>query len=184
MLTLIFLVKRIINIYIMAFLLRGWMQWMHCDFYNPFSQFIVKITQPMINLTRRVIFILIPLRVISLLLAFILAVIKLPLLMLIEMHTFILDPIYVLIGLLALLKSAGELVFLVVIIRSLLNWVSQKNTPIDVIIYQLSEPIIYSVSRIFPVKYGIDFSAIVIIFILYTLNYLFMDLFSEIWYRL
>ncbi|XNM60091.1 YggT family protein [Escherichia coli] len=26
----------------MAPLLRIWMQWAHCDFYNPFSQFVVK----------------------------------------------------------------------------------------------------------------------------------------------
>lgn len=28
----------------MVLLLRIWMQWARCDFYNPFSQFIVKIT--------------------------------------------------------------------------------------------------------------------------------------------
>ncbi|MDY9317722.1 YggT family protein, partial [Escherichia coli] len=32
-----------------------WMQWAHCDFYNPFSQFVVKVTQPIIGPLRRVI---------------------------------------------------------------------------------------------------------------------------------
>lgn len=184
MLTLTFLVKTLIDLYIMVLLLRIWMQWTRCDFYNPFSQFIVKITQPVIGPLRRVIPALGPLDSASLLLAFILAMIKFPLLMLIEMHVLILDPIYLLVGLLALLKAAGELVFWVVIIRSLLSWVSQGRSPMDVVLYQLSEPLMYPIRRILPAMGGIDFSAMVVILILYALNYLGMDLFPGIWYRL
>lgn len=55
MLTLTFLAKTIIELYVMVLLLRIWMQWSRCDFYNPFSQFIVRITQPIIGPLRRVI---------------------------------------------------------------------------------------------------------------------------------
>jgi YggT family protein len=44
--TLTFLLSTVIELYTMALLLRVWMQWARCDFYNPFSQFVVKITQP------------------------------------------------------------------------------------------------------------------------------------------
>lgn len=47
--TLTFLLSTVIELYTMALLLRVWMQWSRCDFYNPFSQFIVKITQPIIG---------------------------------------------------------------------------------------------------------------------------------------
>lgn len=184
MLTLTFLIKTLIDLYIMVLLLRIWMQWTHCDFYNPFSQFIVKITQPIIWLLLRVIPVLGTLDSSSLLLAFILAMIKFPLLMLIEMYVLILDPIYLLVGLLALMKAAGELVFWVVIIRSLLNWVSQSRSPMDIVFYQLSEQLLYPIRRILPVIGGIDFSAMVVTLILYALNYLGMDLFPGIWYRL
>lgn len=96
----------------------------------------------------------------------------------------ILDPIYLLVGLLAMLKAAGELVFWVVIIRSLLSWVSQGRSPMDVVLYQLSEPLMYPIRRILPAMGGIDFSAMIVILILYALNYLGMDLFPGIWYRL
>jgi YggT family protein len=33
----------------MVVLLRVWMQWARCDFYNPFSQFVVKATQPIVG---------------------------------------------------------------------------------------------------------------------------------------
>jgi YggT family protein len=49
MLTLTFLVKTVIDLYVMVLLLRIWMQWTRADFYNPFAQFIVKITQPVIG---------------------------------------------------------------------------------------------------------------------------------------
>ncbi|OZI14591.1 hypothetical protein CE195_07720 [Sodalis-like symbiont of Philaenus spumarius] len=184
MLTLTFLVKTLIDLYIMVLLLRIWMQWTRCDFYNPFSQFIVQITQPVIGPLRRVIPALGPLDTASLLLAFILAMIKFPLLTLIEMHVLILDPIYLLVGLLGLLKAASELVFWVVIIRSLLSWVSQERSPMDVVLYQLSEPLMYPIRRILPAMGGIDFSAMIVILILYVLNYLGMDFFPGIWYRL
>ena len=44
--TLTFLLSTVIELYTMVLLLRIWMQWAHCDFYNPFSQFVVKVTQP------------------------------------------------------------------------------------------------------------------------------------------
>lgn len=46
--TLTFLLSTVIELYTMVLLLRIWMQWAHCDFYNPFSQFVVKVTQPII----------------------------------------------------------------------------------------------------------------------------------------
>ncbi|MDK7704417.1 YggT family protein [Escherichia coli] len=53
--TLTFLLSTVIELYTMVLLLRIWMQWAHCDFYNPFSQFVVKVTQPIIGPLRRVI---------------------------------------------------------------------------------------------------------------------------------
>lgn len=49
--TLTFLLSTVIELYTMVLLLRIWMQWAHCDFYNPFSQFVVKVTQPIIAAT-------------------------------------------------------------------------------------------------------------------------------------
>ena len=48
--TLTFLLSTVIELYTMVLLLRIWMQWAHCDFYNPFSQFVVKVTLKTIGL--------------------------------------------------------------------------------------------------------------------------------------
>ncbi|MGS9235501.1 YggT family protein, partial [Salmonella enterica subsp. enterica serovar Infantis] len=52
------------------------MQWARCDFYNPVSPFVVKITPPIIGPLRRLIPPMGPIDSASLLVAFILSVIK------------------------------------------------------------------------------------------------------------
>ncbi|MGL5249772.1 MAG: YggT family protein, partial [Enterovibrio sp.] len=37
-----FLINTLFDLYIMVVLLRIWLQWARADFYNPFSQFVVK----------------------------------------------------------------------------------------------------------------------------------------------
>lgn len=184
MLTLTFLVKTLIELYVMVLLLRIWMQWSRCDFYNPFSQFIVKVTQPIIGPLRRVIPPLGPIDTASLLLAFILTTLKYPLLLLIQAGVLSLDPMNLLVGALSLLKSAGTLVFWVIIIRSLMSWVSQGRSPIEYVLMQMTEPMMAPIRRIIPAMGGIDFSAMGVIIILYLLNYLGMDLFPGLWYLL
>ena len=74
--TLTFLLSTVIELYTMVMLLRVWMQWARCDFYNPFSQFVVKATQPIVGPLRRIIPAMGPLDSASLLVAFVLCVIK------------------------------------------------------------------------------------------------------------
>ena len=48
-----FLVDFVFNRYLMVVLLRLWLQFARADFYNPFSQFVVKATQPIVAPMRR-----------------------------------------------------------------------------------------------------------------------------------
>lgn len=184
MLTLTFLVKTLIDLYVMVLLLRIWMQWSRADFYNPLSQFVVKITQPVVKPLRRVLPAIGPIDTASLLLAFVLTTLKYPILLLIQVGAFSLDPMNLLVGLLSLLKSAGSLVFWVIIIRSLMSWISQGRGPVDYLLVQLTEPLMSPIRRILPAMGGIDFSAMVVILILYMLNYLGMDLLGALWFQL
>lgn len=68
-----FLVSTIVELYVMVLLLRIWMQWARTDFYNPFSQFVVKATQPVISPLRRFIPSMGPVDTASLLIAYVLA---------------------------------------------------------------------------------------------------------------
>lgn len=50
-----FLVDTFFNLYLMVVILRLWLQFVRADFYNPFSQFVVKATQPVVAPLRRII---------------------------------------------------------------------------------------------------------------------------------
>src|SRR5690606_39522037 len=50
-----FLINTIFDIYLMVVLLRVWLQWARADFYNPMSQMVVKVTNPLVIPLRRVI---------------------------------------------------------------------------------------------------------------------------------
>lgn len=184
MLTLTFLVKTLIELYVMVLLIRIWMQWSRCDFYNPLAQFIVKVTQPIIRPMRKVIPALGPIDTSSLLLAFILATLKYPVLLLVQVGVLSLDPMNLLVGLLSLLKSAGTIVFWVIIARSLMSWISQGRSPVEYVLIQMTEPMMAPIRRFLPAMGGIDFSAMIVILILYALNYLGMDIFPGLWYLL
>ncbi|MEY4921495.1 MAG: YggT family protein [Yersinia sp. (in: enterobacteria)] len=184
MLTLTFLAKTVIDLYVMVLLLRIWMQWVHSDFYNPFSQFVVKITQPIIGPLRRIIPSMGPIDGASLLLAFLLMTIKYPLLMLIQSGSMSLSLYNLMFGVISLVKAAGYLIFWIMIIRALMSWVSQGRSPMDYLLLQLTEPLMAPIRRILPAMGGIDFSAMVVILILYLINYLGMDLLGELWFVL
>ena len=51
----IFVIDTVFSLYILAVLLRFLLQWCGADFYNPISQFLVKVTHPPLKILRRVV---------------------------------------------------------------------------------------------------------------------------------
>ena len=51
----IFLIDTLFSIYIAIMLLRFILQQVGADFYNPISQFVVKLTHPLVQVARRII---------------------------------------------------------------------------------------------------------------------------------
>ncbi|NGE24682.1 YggT family protein, partial [Klebsiella pneumoniae] len=82
----------------------------------------------------------------------------------------------VLVAFFNLLYLAGMTVFWVILARALLSWFSQGRNPVDYVLMQLTEPLMSPFRRIIPPMGGIDFSAMIVIFILYALGYLYNDI--------
>ena len=139
--TLTFLLSTVIELYTMALLLRVWMQWARCDFYNPFSQFIVKITQPVVGPLRRVLFMVI---------------------------TF--QPIIWISAVLILVKTVGSLIFWVLLVMAIMSWVSRGRSPVEYALIQLTEPLLRPIRSLLPAMGGIDFSPMLLVLLLYVLN--------------
>jgi len=144
-----FLIDTVFDLYLMVVLLRVWLQLARADFYNPFSQFIVKATQPVVAPLRRIIPGFGGLDVATLLFALVIAAAKI--LTLTMVFNYPVVPIAILVqALLVLLSAVFNLVFWVLVIRAVLSWVSQGRHPIEAVMIQLTEPLLSPIRRVIP----------------------------------
>ncbi|OOF16954.1 hypothetical protein BZG79_05025 [Salinivibrio sp. MA427] len=157
-----FLINTAFDLYIMVVLLRIWLQWSRADFYNPFSQFVVKATQPVVGPLRRMVPALGGLDLATVLFAYLLMVAKFVALDIITGGALTVNSGLFGFSAIALLKAAGKLLFWVLILRAILSWVSQGNNPVEQVFHQLTEPVCAPVRRILPPIGGLDLSILVI----------------------
>ncbi|WP_070964562.1 YggT family protein [Vibrio sonorensis] len=180
-----FLLSTLFDLYIMVVLLRIWLQAARADFYNPFSQFVVKATQPVVAPLRRVIPSIGSLDLATILFAYVLCVLKFVSLNLVASGGSVgFDSAFLLIGFLSLIKAAGKLLFWVLLLRAILSWVSQGRSPIEYVFHQLTEPMLAPVRKILPAMGGFDLSVLVLFIALQFINFLVGDLIGPIWFQL
>ncbi|SQI35712.1 YGGT family [Leminorella richardii] len=170
-----FVLFTVLDLYVSVLLLRVWMQWARADFYNPFSQFVVKITQPVLGPLRRIIPSIGPVDTASVLFAYLLILIKYIAGLWFLNGVMLFFPLYLPLSLIELLSAAGKLVFWLVIIRALMSWISQGRNPVDQLLIQLTEPLLHPIRRLLPSMGGLDLSPMILMLILYALNYLKAD---------
>lgn len=171
-----FIVPIIIQLYIIILLLRVLMQWGRADFYNPFSQFVVKVTQPIVGPLRRIISAGGAIDIATLLVAYILTVANILFIMWATNMLALISITLLPLSFIQLLTYAGKLFFWLILIRVILSWISQSRNPIDYILIQLTEPLMSPIRRIIPAMGGLDFSAMIVMLILIALNYLRLDI--------
>lgn len=169
-----FVILTLLQLYTSVLLLRVWMQCVRADFYNPFSQFIVKITQPVIRPLRSFIPSIGSIDTASVLLAYVLILLGIIIPSYLS-GTSIPFSLMFPFAFIELLTAAGKMIFWLIIIRAILSWVSQGRNPIDHLLFQLTEPLMAPIRRIIPAMGGLDFSAMIVILVLYALNYLRVD---------
>jgi len=178
--SLYFILDTLFNLYLMVVILRIWLQWARADFYNPLSQFVVRCTHPLLGPLRRLIPSLGGLDLAAVLLAYAVALGKYLLFLALGMiHGQWLG--LLLVSLLLVLKQAGSLLFWLLVARAILSWVSQGRSPLELVLYQLTEPLLSPIRRVIPAIGGLDLSVLVLFIALQALNYLFLDLFPSLW---
>ncbi len=171
-----FLVSTLFDLYLMVVILRLWLQMARADFYNPFSQFVVKATHPIIAPMRRVLPPFGRLDTASLVLALLVAAAKVLILRGIVMGDWGANPISLTFtSVFVVLKEALSLMFWILIIRALLSWVSQGYNPMEMVMQQLTEPFLAPIRRILPPMGGLDLSVLVAIIALQFLQILLQD---------
>ncbi|MGL5698578.1 MAG: YggT family protein, partial [Kluyvera sp.] len=98
----------------------------------------------------------------SLLVAFVLCVLKAIVLFMVV--TF--QPIIWISAVLILLKTIGLLIFWVLLLMAIMSWVSQGRSPVEFVLMQLADPLLRPIRRLLPSMGGIDFSPMVLVLVL------------------
>lgn len=167
-----FIITTLFQLYIMVVMLRFLLQWVRADFYNPVSQFVVRVTNPLLKPLRRVIpgwggldiaavTLMIGLQLLSLLLVLLLRGQGIPVATL-------------------LLWSVAELVSLAfnvfifaIIIQVILSWVNPGHyNPVSSLLHSLTEPLLRPARRMLPPISGIDLSPLLVLLALQVLKML------------
>lgn len=173
-----FLVNTLFDLYIMIVILRVWLQLARADFYNPFSQFIIKATHPIVAPLRRFIPSFGGFDIATVLFAFMVAAAKVVTLTL--MYNAAFNPLITLISALIIVITASfKLLFWVLVLRAILSWVSRGNNPIEAVMIQLTEPLLRPIRRVLPPMGGLDLSMIVVLLGLQFLEILLNDAISQ-----
>lgn len=157
----VFLVQVVFQIYILAVLLRLLLQWARADFHNPISQFIVRITSPVLVPIRRLIPPIGGVDTASIVLAWLLKALELLLVLLLGKGIFL--PALALLGAIpALIEFTINIFIAVIIIQAIMSWVTTNTYhPVVEILNSLSTPLLTPLRRLLPATSGFDLSPMV-----------------------
>jgi len=162
----IFLIDTLFSLYILAVLLRFLLQWCGADFYNPISQFLVKVTHPPLRILRRFVPSIGKIDTSSLILV-------LSLQMLADFSILLLKGVTINIGALTIL-SITQLVSLLINVfifavfaRAILSWLNPGTfNAASSILATLTEPLLGICRKVIPDLGGIDLSPLAALLLL------------------
>lgn len=158
-----YLVQTLLSLYLVAMLLRFLLQLVRADFYNPISQFLVKVTNPLVLPLRKVVPGYGGMDVASLLLALLiqaLAIVSLLALYGAGFPNVLQIIVWSVLGLIGLLVNIYFFALLAMII---LSWVAPgSGHPAIHLLYQITEPVMAPFRKVLPSAGGIDFSPILV----------------------
>jgi YggT family protein len=168
----VFLIQTIFGLYILAVLLRFLLQWVRADFYNPISQFLVKITTPPLKILRRFIPGLGGIDLAALLLAWGLKYIELVLILMVAGTTInLLGPLFWAIP--ELLELFINIFLFAVLIQVILSWINPGSyNPASALLYSLTEPVMRPARNVLPPISGLDLSPMLVMIVLILLKML------------
>lgn len=156
-----FLINTIFELYILMVMLRFLLATVRADFYNPVSQFLVKVTNPMLTPLRKAIPSIGKIDTSALLSMILLQMISLAFIGLLRGGGIHLGSLLVL--------SIAELVGLLlnvflfaILIQVILSWINPGTyNPAISLVYSITEPVLRPCRRLLPPISGMDFSPII-----------------------
>lgn len=157
------LVNTLINIYLLMLMMRFLLQASRADYYNPISQSVVKVTQPVVKPFQGFLRPVGRFDLATLAAAFLIKVVSIILIM--QVAGYGMPPIagIAIAGVAALASGILKIYFFALIVMIILSWVApQASHPGALLVMQLVEPIMAPVRKVIPPLGMIDLSPIVV----------------------
>jgi YggT family protein len=159
----IYLIQTLLSLYLIAMLLRFVLQLVRADFYNPISQFIVKITNPLVIPLRKVIPGYGGLDIASLALAFFLQIAGIVAVLFLRFGAIPTPSLLLMGGVLGVCALLVQIYFFALLAMIIMSWVAQGSRhPAIHLLYQITEPVMAPVRKLLPSMGGLDFSPILV----------------------
>ncbi|MFT5483061.1 MAG: YggT family protein [Halieaceae bacterium] len=160
---LLYLLQTLFSLFCIAVLVRFLLQWSGADFYNPISQFLVKVTAPLLNPLRKLIPGYLGIDMAALVLALIvqaIAISSTSLLVGFGVPNPFLLLIWAPIGVLAILLN---IYFFAILANIVVSWVAPGTAnAATMILYRLTEPVMAPFRKMLPSLGGLDLSPILV----------------------
>lgn len=158
-----FLIETVVQLYLLAILLRLLLEMHHADWFNSVVQLLVQITDPVIRPLQRI---MPRSRHVNLAAVTALYLIEVAsLVALLALSGRAIDPgVVMLMAVMRLLRMLLTTYMVLIIISVILSWVGHSlRHPIIPLVYQLVEPVLAPIRRILPTLGGLDLSPLVAI---------------------
>jgi YggT family protein len=167
----VFLIQTLLGVYAAIAALRFLLQWVRADFYNPMSQFIVKLTTPLLRHLRRIVPSYAGLDLASLVLAWLVKTVELAA---VVMIVGLGNPLGALLWSIPALVTLFINIFLfAVLIQVILSWVNtDPYNPAVSLLERLTAPVLDPARRLIPAVSGLDLSPMVVMIALVVLEML------------
>lgn len=154
----IFLIDTLFSLYILAVLLRFLLQWTNADFYNPISQFLVKITHPPIKFLRRYIPSIGKIDTASFVLVVLLQMIADAAILLLKGLPFSIGGL-ILLTFYQLIPLTLNILIFAIFVRAILSWITPGTyNAATSLLTSLTEPLLTLCRRLIPDIGGMDLS--------------------------
>lgn len=172
----VFLIDILFHLYTVILMLRLILQWARADFYNPVSQFIVKITNPLVKPLRRIIPGFFGIDFATLVLIFALTTIKILIVYSLSGYN-LFSGLLIITIVLDVVDLLLNIFLFAIIIQALLSWVNpDPYNPVVALLNSLTWPILKHFRKLIPPISGFDlspiFAIISIMFIQQSIHYL------------
>jgi len=176
---LVFLIQTLLSLYLVVMLLRFLLQLVRADFYNPISQFLVKLTNPLVLPIRKVMPVFGGVDTASLLLTLLLQLLGIAAILVLNGVGIPPLPLLLVWSALGVIGLLVNMYFFALLAMIILSWVAPGSRhPAVYILYQITEPIMAPLRKLLPPMGGLDFSPI-LVFILINVVQIVLRHFAE-----